>query len=160
MITRLTFMIVLLCLAAPLAVEAQTGKVPRIGVLLPGSREPEYERRLEAFRQGLREGGYIEAQNVLVEYRWAEVRPDRIPELLAELISLKVDVLVIDSMQAAVAAKNATSTIPIVLALVPDPVGSGLVASLARPGGNITGMSLRTPELGAKRRSSRSSAIG
>ena len=112
---------------------------------------PNTKRRLDAFRQGLREGGYIEAQNVLVEYRWADAKSDRFPELLAELINLKIDVLVIDGLQAALAAKNATSTIPIVLALSPDPVATGLVRSLARPGGNITGMSLMSPELGAKR---------
>jgi putative tryptophan/tyrosine transport system substrate-binding protein len=138
-------------LAAPVAAEAQVGKVPRIGVLLPGAPEPEYERRLDAFRQGLRESGYIEKQNILVEYRWAHAKPDRLPELVAELIGLKIDALVVDSTQAAHAAKNATNTIPIVLALAGDPVGTGLVGSLARPGGNITGMTLMTPELGAKR---------
>jgi putative ABC transport system substrate-binding protein len=143
--------VVLLWLVMPLTATAQGGKVPRIGVLLPGSREPEYERRLDLFRQGLREGGYVEGQNVLVEYRWAEAKRDRIPALLAELINLKVDVLVVDSTPAAVAAKKATPTIPIVLAIVSDPVASGLVRTLARPGGNITGMSLMTPELDAKR---------
>src|SRR5262245_62129056 len=79
-------------LAGPLVAEApQAGKVPRVGVLLPGSREPEYERRLDLFRQGLRDGGYVEGQNVVVDYRWAETKPDRIPDLVAELIGLKVD---------------------------------------------------------------------
>ena len=81
----------------PRGVGAQAGKVPRIGVLLPGAPEPEYERRLDAFRQGLREFGYVEKQNILVEYRWAHARSDRIPNLVAELIGLKVDVLVVDS---------------------------------------------------------------
>ena len=135
-------------LAAPLAARA---KLPRIGILLPGSPELEYERRLEAFRQGLREHGYRENQNILVEYRWAETRYDRFPGLVAELIGLKVDVLVADSTPAARAAKDATTTIPIVLATVGDPVETGLVRSLAQPGGNITGMSLMTPELSAKR---------
>jgi putative ABC transport system substrate-binding protein len=150
-ISRLIQIMALLCFAAPLAGEAQVGKVPRIGVLLPGSPEPEYDRRLDAFRQGLREGGYIEGQNILVEYRWADTKFDRFPALVAELISLKVDVLVIDSTPAAHAAKNATSTIPIVLTVVGDLVGTGLVGSLARPGGNIMGMTLMTPELSAKR---------
>src|SRR5262245_7110048 len=138
-------------LAAPRAVEAQVGRIPRIGVLLPGAPEPEYERRLDAFRQGLREFGYIENQNIVVEYRWAQARPDHIPKLTAELVGINVDVLVVDSTAVAHAAKNATSTIPIVMALAGDPVGTGLVASLARPGGNITGMTLMTSELGAKR---------
>jgi putative ABC transport system substrate-binding protein len=120
-ITRLIQILVLLCFAAPLAGEAQVGKVPRLGVLVPGSPEPEYDRRLDAFRRGLREGGYIEGQNILVEYRWADTKFDRFPALVAELISLKVDVLVIDSTPAAHAAKNATSTIPIVLTVVGDP---------------------------------------
>jgi putative ABC transport system substrate-binding protein len=139
-------------LAAPLASEAQPGgKVSRIGVLLPGSPGPEYERRLDAFRQGLRERGYVEGQNLAIEYRWAHATFERLPTLVAELIGLKVDVLVIDGVQAGVAAKSATGTIPIVMAVVGDPVRTGLVGSLARPGGNITGMTLMTPELSAKR---------
>jgi putative ABC transport system substrate-binding protein len=150
-IIRVTVVVALSLFAEPLATEAQVGKVPRIGVLLPGSPEPEYERRLDAFRQGLREQGYSEKQNILVEYRWAETQYDRFPALVAELMSLKVDVLVIDSMPAARAAKDATTTVPIVLAVAGDPVGTGLVRSLARPGGNITGTSLMTRELSAKR---------
>src|SRR5262245_17582126 len=134
-----------------LATEAQVGKVPRIGVLLPGSPEPEYEHRLDAFRQGLRELGYIDQQNILLEYRWAQARYDHLADLVTELLRLKVDVLVIDGTRAALAAQRATSTLPIVLATVADPVGSGLVESLAQPGGNITGMSMIAPELGAKR---------
>jgi putative ABC transport system substrate-binding protein len=143
--------VVLLLLAMSLATEAQVGQVPRIGVLLPGSPEPEYERRLDAFRQGLRELGYIDTQNILLEYRWAHARYDHMADLVAELMSLKVDVLVVDGIRAGLAAKSATSTLPIVLAVAADPVGTGLVESLARPGGNITGMSLMGPELSAKR---------
>lgn len=149
--TRLMQLVVCLFFVAPVAGEAQVGKVPRVGVVLPGSPEPEYERRLDAFRRGLRDGGYTEAQNILIEYRWAEAKLDRLPALVAELIRLKVDVLVVDSTPAAHAAKNATSTIPIVLTVVGDPVGTGLVESLARPGGNITGLTLMTPDLSAKR---------
>ena len=149
--TRLTSIVVLLMCAVSLATEAQVGKVPRIGVLLPGSPEPEYERRLDAFRQGLRALGYIDTQNILLEYRWAYAQYERMADLVAELLRLQVDVLVIDSNRAGLAAKRATSTLPIVLATAGDPVGTGLVESLARLGGNITGMSLMHAELGAKR---------
>jgi len=143
--------VVLLVFVVSLATAAQVGKVPRIGVLLPGSPEPEYERRLDAFRHGLRELGYIDQQNILLEYRWAHAQYERVADLVAELLRLQVDVLVIDSNRAGLAAKRATSTLPIVLATAGDPVGTGLVESLARPGGNITGMSLMHAELGAKR---------
>ena len=144
--------LILSLLTAPPAANAQQrGKVPRIGVLLPGSPTPEYERRLDAFRQGLRELGYIDTQNILLEYRWADAQYERMADLVAELLRLKVDLLVIDSTPAGLAAKRATSTLPIVLAVAGDPVGTGLVESLARPEGNITGMSLMHPELGAKR---------
>jgi ABC-type uncharacterized transport system substrate-binding protein len=144
-------LILSLLTALPAADAQQRGKVPRIGVLLPGSPTPEYERRLDAFRQGLRELGYSDMQNILLEYRWAHAQYEHMADLVAELLSLKVDVLVIDSTRAGLAAKSATSTIPIVLAVVGDPVGTGLVESLARPGGNITGMTLIAPELSAKR---------
>jgi putative ABC transport system substrate-binding protein len=120
-------------------------------VLLPGSPTPEYERRLDAFRQGLRELGYNDTQNILLEYRWAHAQYEHLDALVAELLRLQVDVLVIDSTRAGLAAKRATSTIPIVLTVVGDPVGTGLVESLARPGGNITGMTLMHAELSAKR---------
>ena len=149
--TRRTSIVVLLVFVVSLATAAQVGKVPRIGVLLPGSPEPEYERRLDAFRHGLRELGYIDQQNILLEYRWAHAQYERVADLVAELLRLQVDVLVIDSNRAGLAAKRATSTLPIVLATAGDPVGTGLVESLARPGGNITGMSLMHAELGAKR---------
>jgi ABC-type uncharacterized transport system substrate-binding protein len=148
---RLTSIVVLLVFAVSLAAEAQVGKVPRIGVLLPGSPDPDYERRLDAFRQGLRELGYIDTQNILLEYRWAHAQYEHMADLVAELLRLKVDVLVIDSTRAGLAAKRATSTLPIVLAAAGDPVGNGLVESLARPGGNITGLSLMNAELAGKR---------
>src|SRR5438045_6630960 len=144
--------LILSLLTAPPAANAQQqGKVPRIGVLLPGSPTPEYERRLDAFRQGLRELGYIDTQNILLEYRWAHAQYEHMADLVAELLGLQVDVLVIDSTRAGLVAKHATSTLPIVMAVAADPVGTGLVESLARPGGNITGLSTMYPELSAKR---------
>ena len=151
-LSTIGLLLILSLLTAPPAANAQQqGKVPRIGVLLPGSPEPEFERRLDAFRQGLRELGYIDTQNIRLEYRWAHAHYEHLADLVAELLRLQVDVLVIDSNRAGFAAKRATSTLPIVLALSADPVGSGLVESLARPGGNITGMSTMHAELGAKR---------
>jgi putative tryptophan/tyrosine transport system substrate-binding protein len=137
--TRLTSIVVLLVFAVSLATAAQVGRAPRIGVLLPGSPGPEYERRLDAFRQGLRELGYIDTQNILLEYRWAHAQYEHMDDLVAELLRLQVDVLVIDSTRAGLAAKRATSTLPIVLAVAADPVGTGLVESLARPGGTSRG---------------------
>jgi putative ABC transport system substrate-binding protein len=128
-------------LAAPLAAEAQpAGKVYRIGYLAAGSGMSN-PRNLEAFRQGLRDLGWVEGQNIVTEYRWAEGRFDRLPDLAAELVRLKVDVIVASPTSAALAAKNATGTIPIVGMSLTDPIGIGLVASLARPGGNVTGVS-------------------
>ena len=128
-------------LAAPLAAEAQQAeKVYRIGYLSAGS-DTSNPRVREAFRQGLRELGWVEGQNIIIEYRWAEGRFDRLPDLAAELVRLKVDVLVAAPTPAALAAKNATGTIPIVGMSLTDPIGLGLVASLARPGGNVTGVS-------------------
>jgi len=135
--------------AAPLAADAQqAGKVHRIGFLSPSSpSDPERlaspfgERGLAAFRQGLRDLGYVEGQNIAVEYRFAEGRFERLPDLAAELVRLKVDVIVSVVTQASLAAKNATRTIPIVMVAPGDPLGSGLVANLARPGGNVTGPS-------------------
>ena len=132
---RPTSVVVLLVFAVSLAAAAQVGKVPRIGVLLPGSPDPEYERRLDAFRQGLRELGDSDTQHILLEYRWAQAQYEHMADLVAELLRLQVDVLVVDSTRAGLAAKRATSTLPIVLAVVGDPVGHGLVESLARPGG-------------------------
>src|SRR3989337_469778 len=136
-------------LSAPLAAEAeQAGKVHRIGFLSPSSpSDPERlaspfgERGLAAFRQGLRDLGYVEGQNIVIESRFAEGRFERLPDLAAELVRLKVDVIVAVPTPSAVAAKNAPGTIPIVMVAVGDPIGLGLVASLARPGGNVTGLS-------------------
>jgi putative tryptophan/tyrosine transport system substrate-binding protein len=151
-LSTIGLILILSLLTAPPAADAQQrGKVPRIGMLLPGSPEPEYERRLDAFRQGLRELGYIDQQNILLEYRWAHAQYEHLADLVAELLRLQVDVLVVDSTRAGLAAKSATSTLPIVLAVAGDPVGTGLVESLARPGGNITGMSTMYPELSAIR---------
>ena len=125
-------------LAAPLAPEAQpAGKVPRIGYLSSSSATV----NPEAFRQGLRERGWVEGQNIAIDYRFAEDRFDRLPDLAAELVRLKVDVIVAGPTQPAVVAKNATRTIPIVMVSAADPVELGLIASLARPGGNVTGLS-------------------
>jgi ABC-type uncharacterized transport system substrate-binding protein len=126
-------------LAVPLAGEAQqTGKVWRIGYL--GNTFGPTETT-EAFREGLRELGYIEGQNILIEYRWAGGKSDQAHKLAAELVGLKVDVLVASSSVAALAAKQATGTIPIVVTAAGDPVAQGFVRSLARPGGNLTGLS-------------------
>ena len=107
--------------------------------------------RIEAFRQGLRELGYVEGKNIVIEWRSAEGKLDRLPALAAELVRLKVDVIVTAGATSTRAAKEATATIPIVMTQDPDPVGNGFVASLARPGGNITGLSTLGPELSGKR---------
>jgi putative ABC transport system substrate-binding protein len=136
-------------LAAPLAAGAQQpGKVYRIGFLSPRSSSD--VGRLAAFRQGLRELGYVEGQNIAIESRWAEGEYGRLPGLAAELVRLKVDVIVTYAAPAIQAAKRATGTIPIVMAGAIDPVASGLVTSVARPGGNITGLSLMAPDLVGK----------
>ena len=137
-------------LAAPLAVEAQqTAKVARIGILA-GNRAAS-PHALEAFLQGLRNLGYIEGRNVAIEYRDAEGKPERIPALAAELLALKVDIVFAPSTPAALGTKQATRTVPIVFAGAADPVTDGLVASLARPGGNVTGLSNLSTELVGKR---------
>ena len=107
--------------------------------------------RTEAFRQGLRELGYVEGKNIAIEYRFADGKLDRLPVLVAELVGLKVDVIVTAGPGSTRPAKEATSTIPIVMAQDPDPVGNGFVASLERPGGNITGLATFAPELSGKR---------
>jgi putative ABC transport system substrate-binding protein len=127
----------------------QLGKIPQIGFLHAGSMSVRLAH-IEAFRQGLREHGYIEGKNIAVEYRFAEGRLDRLPELAANLMGLKVDAIAAGTTAAQLAAKRATTTIPIVLVGAPDPVGSALVTSLARPGGNITGLSFLGPELTGK----------
>jgi putative ABC transport system substrate-binding protein len=136
--------------AAPLAAEAQqAAKVPRIGYLT-GANPAANPHQHEAFRQGLRDVGYLEGRNVVIEYRSAEGKVERLPALAAELVALKVDVIVSPSTPAALAAKQATRTLPIVFAVAADPVTSGLVTSLARPGGNGTGSSILAPELVGK----------
>ena len=141
-VTRLCTAAVLLLLAVSLgtAVAQPPGKVPRLGYLNPGSSfDPVRQRRLEALRQGLRDLGYVEGQNIALEPRWAEGKYDRYPALAADLVRSKVDVIVAWSGPATKAAQEATRTIPIVMVLVNDPVGSGLVASLARPRGERHG---------------------
>src|SRR5262245_35384157 len=128
----------------------QPKKVPRIGYLgaNPRSTNP---ARIDAFRQGLRELGYTEGKNIIIEWRFAEANPDRLRTFAAELVRLKVDVIVTAGPGGTRAAKEATSTIPIVMTQDSDPVGTGFIASLARPGGNITGLSRLHPELSGKR---------
>src|SRR5713226_572366 len=150
---RRTFMAMLTggIVASPLAAEAQqAAKIARIGYLTGNlAANPHVP---EAFRQGLRDLGYVEGRNVVIEYRDAEGKYDRLPALAAELVALKVDVIVVGSTPQALAAKQATRTLPIVFAAVTDPVTDGLVTSLARPGGNVTGLSTSaTPELVGKR---------
>ena len=137
-------------LAAPLAAEAQqTAKIARIGYLVASlAGNPQLP---EAFRQGLRDLGYVEGRNVVIEFRDAEGTLERFPALAAELVALKVDVILAAGTPHALAAKQATRTIPIVVAAADDPAGSGLVTSLARPGGNVTGLSFLASELAGKR---------
>ena len=129
----------------------QPGKVHRIGFLFASSlSDPRSQRWLDAFRQGLRELGWVEGQNIAIEYRSAEGRYGRLPDLAAELVRLKVDVIVTSAVPAIQAAKEATRTIPIVMAVVVDPVAAGFVPNLGRPEGNITGLSAMAPELVGK----------
>jgi putative tryptophan/tyrosine transport system substrate-binding protein len=137
-------------LAAPLVARAQPAKMPTIGFLGPNTLSLD-SHRIGAFVQRLRELGWIEGRNVAIEYRWGEGRIERLAEIAAEFVRLKVDVIVTSGTQQVVAAKQATSVIPIVFAAAGDPVGTGLVASLARPGGNVTGLSLLGTDLAAKR---------
>jgi len=138
-------------LAAPLAAFAQQrGKVWRIGFLGAASASG-MARRMDALRTGLRDLGYVEGKNLVIEYRWAEGKYERFPELAADLVRLKVDVIVTHGNPGIIAAKNATSTLPIVMAASADPVALGFVASLARPGGNVTGLTGIAPETVAKR---------
>ena len=137
--------------AWPLAARAQQpGKLPTIGFL--GASTPSAESQwIAAFVQRLRELGWIEGRTVAIEYRWAEGRSERFAEIAAEFVRLKVDVIVTSGTPAVLAAKQATSVIPIVFATAGDPVGTGLVASLARPGGNVTGLSIQSTDLAGKR---------
>src|SRR5262245_55500607 len=144
-------MLILSLLTAPRTADAQPPSPARIGYL--SSQPPSATQdAIEAFRTRLRDLGYVEGQNLAIEYRYAEGRYDRLPQLVAELVRLKVDVIFVHSTPASVAAKHGTSTIPIVFAGVSDPLIVGLVTTLTRPGGNVTGVTLSTPELAAKRR--------
>jgi putative tryptophan/tyrosine transport system substrate-binding protein len=135
---------------APPASHGEQANVPRIGFL--GAVTPEDFPHLEnAFREGLREAGYVEGRNLVIEYRWAEGKAERLPELAAELARLKVDAIFCITSAAARAAKSATTTIPVVFVGVSDPVKYGLVTRLAQPGGNMTGLGHFTPELNGKR---------
>ncbi len=138
-------------LAMPFAADAQQPKkVYRIGYLGTSPRE-QMLHMLKALEEGLRERGYVVGRDIVIEYRFADGKAERLPDLAAELVRLNVDVIVTSATPATLAAKNATTTIPIVMAAVGDPVGAGLVGSLARPGGNITGLSLLNPALSGKR---------
>jgi putative ABC transport system substrate-binding protein len=138
-------------LAAPVAAWAQPGKVVRIGFLSPASAsDPRMLGLLDAFRRGLVELGYVEGRAFRIESRWAEGRYERLPRLAAELVASRVDVILTVAVPAIRVAREATRTIPIVMASVVDPVATGLVASLARPGGNITGLSNMAPDVTGK----------
>jgi putative tryptophan/tyrosine transport system substrate-binding protein len=140
-----------LLLTAFFAEAQQPGKIPRIGWVSGSGDLNTPGPQVEAFQQGLRDLGYVEGKNIVVEYRYAEGKMDRIPSLVAELVQLKVDVFVSPNGPAILAAKQATKTIPIVMVVVLDPVATGMVDSLARPGGNITGVSTLNRELSGKR---------
>ena len=146
------YLIAFAILIAPFAAKAQQAmKVYRIGRLVSGLPPTGPNPSLEAFRQGLRDLGYVEGQHLVIEYRYAEGRPERLPDLAAELVRLKVDMIMAGGIAAIRAAQYATRTIPIVMAATDDPVGEGFVASLARPGGNITGLSFLGEGLPGKR---------
>jgi putative ABC transport system substrate-binding protein len=143
-------------LALSFPAQAQQPKsVPRIGFLSrdlhPSDSRAAAPRNLEAFREGLRQLGYVEGKNIIIEYRYADGRLERLPALAEELVRLKVDIIVADSSGSARAAKKVTTTIPVVMATGSDPIGSGLIASLARPGGNVTGLTNIDAELRGKR---------
>ena len=147
----ITLLVVSLVLTSLHLAEAQQAKkVPRIGFIVPGFPSTS-QPNVDAFIQGLRKLGYIEGQNVAIDYRYAEGSNDRLTDLAAELVRLQVDVIVTGSTIAVGAAKKLTGTIPIVMAGLGDPIGTGLVASLSRPGGNVTGLSSFGPELSTKR---------
>jgi putative ABC transport system substrate-binding protein len=144
--TALAVVVAVSILVAPFAAKAQeAGKVARIGMLTAASSSP----FVEAFKQGLRELGYVEGRNIVIEYRSTDGREERLPGLVADLVRLKVDIIVASS-QGAVAARQATTTIPIVMPIITDPVRLGLVASLAKPGGNVTGLATQNDELPGK----------
>ena len=144
----LSAMLFALCVSA--GAQQPTAKVKRIGIMAAGSVASD-RNRIEAFRQGLRDLGYVEGKDIVIEYRYAEGKPDRLPGLAAELVRLNSDVIVVSGGTSTRAAMNATQRVPIVMTFVSDAVETGLVASLARPGGNITGLTTQAPELAGKR---------
>lgn len=150
MTTRRQALLGIGALAASLGVRAQGAKVPRVGYLFSFAA-PQGEHLWEACRVGLRELGYVEGRNIALEPRFADGRHERLPALVAELVSLKVDVIVSAATPASLAAKKGAGSIPIVIVAVADPVEIGLVASLGHPGGNVTGLTLLTPDLSGKR---------
>jgi ABC-type uncharacterized transport system substrate-binding protein len=138
-------------LAAPLAAEGQqAGKVSRIGLLSSASSSAGADR-LRAFKEGLHALGYVEGRNLIIEYRWAEGRDERLPALAADLVRLKVDMIVTQGTSASLEARRVSATMPVVFAVAGDPVAAGLVASLTRPGGNVTGLAVMGSEMTAKR---------
>jgi len=147
----LTFFVANVCVAQA----QQPTRISRVGFLMSGGTPSPAPARpnptVESFRQGLRELGYVEGKNIIVEYRAAEGKFERLPDLAAELVRLKVDVIVTGGTPSIRAAQHATNTIPIVMANVGDPIAQGFVASLARPGGNITGFTNLSPDLSTKR---------
>jgi len=142
--------LLVLLLVAVIGEAQEPKKVPRIGVILPAFSSVSAPF-LAAFREGLHDLGYTEGKNIVIEERYADGKEDRLPALAAELVHLKVDIIMVGGGNATLAAKNATKTVPIVMGTASDPVGTGLVASLARPGGNITGSTLINPDLSGKR---------
>jgi len=149
-----TVIVLLICLALAsvdlAGAQQPTGKVKRICFMATGSVSSD-RNRIDTFRRGLRDLGYVEEKNIVIEYRYAEGKPDRLPGLAAELVRLKVDVIVVSGGTSAKAAKTATQIVPIVMTSVSDPIEIGVVDSLARPGANITGLTTQAPELGGKR---------
>ena len=149
-VTRLVATAVLLLVGAVVVAAQPPGKIPRVGVLRPGNPPPGDFGNREAFERGLRDLGWTPGTSILIEYRYAEGKSERLPELAAELVRLPVDVIVASAPMGVRAAQGATRTIPIVMSTLPDPVGEGFVASLARPGGNTTGLTLDSEELSGK----------
>jgi putative tryptophan/tyrosine transport system substrate-binding protein len=149
-IIALVVTVIILAVVSP-ADAQQRGKIPHVGILLPSAPSTAPPENLEAFLEGLRDLGYVEGRNIILEYRWAENREDQYPPLVADLIRLKVDIIFTSSTPAVLVAKQATKTIPIVFPVSSDPVSVGIVDSFARPGGNATGLSSMASELWPKR---------